>query len=221
VSRTSCLVVLIAALAAAAAPNATAGVISMDFEGIAPNAGNGPAYLNAHGVTLSNVSPSGPAGVVDIFNDSATYQPGSLWINDNFLSQDGRGAPPCSYTLNFSTPLSSISFDRIATPPNLSTDPQWSATAFVGATAVGSVGEALDAWGNAPAHTFSLTGNGITSLVISANGFGFTGIGSVPLDNFVLTTPEPSTVALAGFGLISLSVVVLRRGCFAAIGGGE
>src|SRR6185295_16756566 len=129
-------------------------------------------------------SPSGPSGVVDIFNNSG---PGSHWLNNNFLTQNGGGAPPCSYTMNFSTPLQSISFERIATPFDLSTEPQWSATAYAGLVPVGTVGESLDTWGNSPAHSFTLTGNGITSLTISSNGFGFTGIGAVPLDNFVLT----------------------------------
>jgi hypothetical protein len=206
------------ALSWLAAPCATAAVLTLDFESVAPNAGNGPAYLNSYGITLSGVSPAGPSGVVDIRNNGSIYSPGSLWINDNFLMSDGGGAPPVSYTLNFSTPLQSISFERIATPVNLSTEPQWSATAFAGITPVGTAGETLDSWGNgAPAHLFMLSGSGITSLTVSANGFGFTGIGGVPLDNFVLTqVPEPSSITIACFGLISLGLVAagkkIRRG---------
>jgi PEP-CTERM motif-containing protein len=207
-SRTSCLAVLIAALASAAAPCATAGVVTLDFDSVAANAGNGIAYLNSHGITLTNVTPTSSAGVVDIRN----YSAGSHWVNDNFLQQDGGGAVPCSFTLNFSTPLLSFSSARIATPFDLTTEPQWSATAYVGATPVGTVGESLDTWGNSPAKPFTLSGSGITSVIISANGSGFTGIGSVPLDDFVLTTvPEPSTIALAALGLISLGFVVLRK----------
>lgn len=193
--------------------SATADVVTLDFESVTPNAGNGTAYLNSYGITLTNLTPSGPSGVVDIYNDSSAYSPGSHWVNDNFLAQDGGGAPPVSYTMNFSTPLQSISFTRIATPFDLTTEPQWSATAYAGVVAVGTVGESLDTWGNSPANTFTLTGDGITSLTISANGFGFTGIGSVPLDDFVLTSqaPEPSTITLATLGLISLSSVALKK----------
>src|SRR5438105_283175 len=110
--------ILFAALAAAAAlwaVPATAAV-TLDFDSVAPNAGNGPAYLNSYGITLTNVTPPGPSGVVDIYNYSGS---GSLWVNDNFLQQSGAGAVACSYTLNFSTPLQSFSSARIATPPNL------------------------------------------------------------------------------------------------------
>ena len=199
----------VAALAILISPAASAAVITMDFEGVQPFAGNGPAYLNSYGITLSNLSPSGTAGTVDIYNYSG---PGSFWLNNNFLQQNGAGAVPCSYTLNFSTPLKSISFTRVATPFNLTTEPQWLATAYVGVTGVGSVGESLGTWGNSPAKTFSLTGNGITSLNISANGFGFTAIGSVPLDDFVLTTvPEPSTIVLGAVGAVAIGAAIRKR----------
>ena len=198
-----CIVVLVLA-----APYATAGVLTLDFDSVAPNAGNGPAYLNTFGITLTNVTPSGPAGAVDIRN----YSSGSEWVNENFLQQSGAGAVPCSYTMNFSTPLQSISFTRFPTPPDLTTEPQWSATAYAGDVAVGTVGESLDTWGNSPARPFSLTGNGITSLTVSANGSGFTAIGSVPLYEFVLTTvPEPSTLALLGVGAVGFLGWAWRR----------
>lgn len=201
-----------AALTWLAAPSATAAVVTLDFESVAPNVGNGTAYLSSYGITLTNVSPAGPSGVVDIFNISSAYSPGSFWVNDNFLMQNGGGAPPVSYTMNFSIPLSSISFERIATPFNLTTEPQWSATAYAGLAPVGTVGESLGSWGNSPANPFTITASGITSLTISANGFGFTGIGAVPLDDFVLTqVPEPSTVALAALGQLSLGFVGFCR----------
>jgi len=175
------------------APAAPSGSVTLDFDSVTPNAGKGTAYLASYGITLTNITPSGPAGVVDIVNFSG---PGSLWLNDNFLIQNGAGAVPCSYTMNFSTPLLSISFKRFATPPNLTTEPVWSATAYVGSEPVGTVGESRDSWGNSPARSFTLTGNGITSLTISANGFGTAALGSVPLDDFVLTT-QPG-IAMSG-----------------------
>lgn len=200
------------ALASGASSDVIAGIVTLDFQSVTPNAGNGPALLASYGITLTGISPSGASGVVDIRNDSSTYYPGSLWVDENFLSQDGGGAVPVSFTMNFATSLNSISFDRIATPANLSTTPQWSAEAFVGSTSVGSVGESLGSWGGgAAARTFTLSGTGITSLTISANGFGFTGIGVPPLDNFVLNeTPEPSTMTLAVLGLASAGIVRLR-----------
>jgi PEP-CTERM motif len=203
-----------------AASYATANVVTLDFQSVVPNAGNGPAYLNSHGITLTNITPSGPSGVVDILNLHSLGDPGNDWINENVLLQNGGGAVPCSYTMNFSTPLESIGFTRITTPPDLSTEAQWSATAYAGATAVGAVGESLDSWGNSPALPFILTGDGITSLTISQNGFGFTGIGSVPLDNFVLTTvPEPSTLILLGAGGIGLISWTWQRGAQTRCGG--
>src|SRR5206468_1079078 len=119
-----------------------------DFDSVTPNAGNGPAYLNSYGITLSNLTP-GPAGVVDILNNSG---PGSLWLNDNFLYQNGAGAVPVSYTMNFSTPLQSISFTRIATPPTRTQGRVGSATAYPGVVPVGTVGNPLAA-GATPRRT--------------------------------------------------------------------
>jgi hypothetical protein len=208
------VILMWAALTLLAPPYATAGVITLDFDSVAPNAGNGPAYLSSYGITLTNLTPSGLAGMVDIFNDSG---PSSLWPNHNFLSQNGAGAPPTSYTMNFATPLQSIGFERFATPSNLTTEPQWSATAYVGASPVGTVGESLDSWGNSPARPFTLSGSGITSLTISANGFGFTALGSVPLDDFVLTSqdspvPEPATITMLSIGVAALAGYRLQRG---------
>ena len=77
---------------------------------------------------------------------------------------------------------------------------------------MGSAGEGFCAWGNSPAQTFSLSGDGITSLTISCNGYNFTGIGAVPLADFVLTTvPEPGTFALSLAALSIGSVLVLQR----------
>ncbi|MGO9109779.1 MAG: hypothetical protein ACLP9L_11145 [Thermoguttaceae bacterium] len=192
----TCTVALVAvALSWLAAPYATAAVVTLNLDSVDTSGGDvdATAFLASYGITLANVSPAGLPGEVQIRNFSA----GSDWINENFLSQNGGGAPPCSYTMDFSTPLQSISFQRIATPQDLETTPQWSAIAYVGTEDVGSVGEGLDTWGyGSPAQTYTLSGNGITSLTISSYGYYFTGIGAVPLNDFVLTTqavPEPST----------------------------
>ena len=79
---------------------------------------------------------------------------------------------------------------------------------------MGSVGASyLDAfsWG-APPETYTLSGDGITSLTIYANGAYWSGIASVPLNNISLTTvPEPSTFVLLFVGAISLFAYAWRR----------
>lgn len=211
-----CNVALVAvALTLLAAPYAGAAVVTLNFDDIvskdqAESGVDATPYLALYGITLSNVSPDGPSGAVQIWNWN---HPGSDWIDENFLDQNGGGAPPCSYTMNFSTPLQSVSFTRIATPPDLQTTPEWSATAYVGTEDVGSVGEGYGTWGySSPAHNYTLSGNGITSLTIYSNGYNFTGIGTVPLDHFVLTSvPEPGTLTLAATGIGFLLVLQLRR----------
>jgi hypothetical protein len=207
----TCTVLLVAvALPWLAASYAGASVVTMDFGGVQTPI-DATAYLNSFGITLSNVwtgGPNGAAAEVQIV-DPRTWN--DAWAASesaygNCLMQNGAGAPPLRYTMNFSTPLLSISFTRIPTPSGLTTEPVWSATAYVGTEAVGSVGEAWCSWGGSPAHTFTLSGNGITSLTINSDGGYFTGIGAVPLDNFELTpVPEPTTIIiwslLGGFGI--------------------
>ena len=211
----TCTVALVAvALTWLAAPYATADVITLNFDNIAAQNSlqsgvDATPYLALYGITLANVSPS---GAVQILNP---HDWGGDWIDEYSLLQQGIGASPCSYTMDFSTPLLSVSFTRIATPPDLETTPEWSATAYVGTEDVGSVGEGLDTWGySSPAQIYTLLGNGITSLTISANGYNFTGIGGVPLDDFVLTSvPEPGTftLSLAALSIGFLFVLPGRR----------
>ena len=174
------------------------------------------AYLNSYGITLANVNPSGPTGQVAIVNwSNAANNNGSDWIDENVLVQNLGGAVPGSYTMDFSTPLQSISFTRIATPPDLLWLPEWSATAYVGNNAVDSAGEDYlyhYVGGGTAAQNYTLSGDGITSLTIYANGWHFTGIGGVPLANFVLTTvPEPSTFVLLVAGAVGLLGYSWRR----------
>lgn len=192
---------------------------NINFDSV--NAENGDvdatAYLASYGVTLTNVSNP---GTVHIISDNNFYGSGVVIASSphNFLMQNVGGSPNgISYTLNFSTGLTSLSFTRIAIP-SFSAVAQWTATAYDGSTALGSVGENFS-FGLTGAHTYTLSwlGMDITSLTITANGFNFAGISSAPLDDFIGTpaaTPDAgSTLPLLGFA--SLGLVALRRklGC--------
>jgi hypothetical protein len=194
----------------------SAQVIYMNFDSVDTSSGpvDATAYLNSFGITLTDVSPAGTALIWPSSTSGISWvQPSST---PNFLLQDAAGSPPCSYTLDFGTPLQSVSFTRVALDPSAAcATPYWSATAYVGTTAVGSVGDSsLDAFTWAPAETYTLSGNGITSLVIWANGVNWTGIASAPLDDFYLTeVPEPSTATLLvlGIGAIGGGRILRRR----------
>jgi hypothetical protein len=201
----SLLIASLVLLATAVKSNA---VISMNFDSV--NAESAPvdatAYLSSFGITLANNSNPGS---VQIISDNWYYGGGVLTAPspDNFFMQSVGGSPNgISYTLDFSTPLTSLSFTRIAINiPSLVA--QWTATAYAGATVVGSVGENLFS-GTEGNQTYTLSGAGITSLTISANGYNVAGIPSAPLDDFYLTpVPEPGTAALFGLGSL---VAILR-----------
>jgi hypothetical protein len=169
----------------------------MNFDSV--NAFNGvdaTAYLSSFGVTLSNVSNPGS---VQIFSDQHFYGSGVVTASSphNFLLQNVSGSPNgISYTMDFSTALTSLSFTRIALT-EVASVAQWTATAYVGSTPVGSVGENYFA-GTEGSQTYTLSGLGITSLTVTANGYNSAGISSAPLDDFIGTeVPETgSTLAL-------------------------
>jgi hypothetical protein len=199
----SLVIVGLVLLATAVKSNA----LSMNFDSINAQSGavDATAYLASFGVTLTGNNP------VYVIDDRWFYGGGSVAASSphNFLLQQVGGSPNgVSYTLNFSTALTSLSFTRIAiTAP--SAVAQWTATAYVGSTAVSSVGESSFG-GTEGAQTYTLTGSGITSLTINANGGNFAGISSAPLDDFIgAEVPEtgstlglllPSVLALLGAG---------------------
>jgi hypothetical protein len=49
-----------------------------------------------------------------------------------------------------------------------------------------------------PAHTYTISGHGITSLTVSANGYYFTAAASPPLDDFYLTPDVALGIAASG-----------------------
>lgn len=165
-------------------------VVRLDFDNVTPVA-DATAYLSSFGVSLLNVSHP---GTVKIFSDEDFYGAGVVTASSphNFLLQQVSGAPNnISYTLGFSVPLTGFSFTRIAiTVPTAVA--QWTATAYAGVTPVASVGKNSFS-GTEASQPYVLSGAGITSVTISANGHNFAGIASAPLDDFGLTqVPEPS-----------------------------
>jgi hypothetical protein len=188
--------------------SATTVVINFDSVDASGGAIDATAYLASYGITLTGVSPGGTTvhtGQVGIWNDDyMPYEKASS--GDNFLLQQTSGAPAISYTLNFSTALDSVGFTRIKSiTPNLVAT--WTASAYSGATFVTSVSEGFGL-GSFSDATYTLVGPGITSLVISANGFGSAGIASAMIDDLVLTStavPDSSgTVALLGLSAVLL-----------------
>ena len=181
--------------------------VLLDFDSVTAGPGvDASAYLSSFGISLSNVSHP---GTVEIFSDTNFY--GSTVVSapspHNFLLQQVGGAPNgIFYTMNFSTPLTNFSFTRIAiTVP--SQVAQWTATAYAGVSPVGSVGENFFG-GTEASQPYALSGAGITSVTITANGFNSAAIASAPLDNFNLTqVPEPSSALF----LLSGGLLMLRR----------
>jgi hypothetical protein len=171
--------------------------VYMNFDSVSPGAGiDATAYLASFGIALTNVSQ---AGSVYIVGDTNYYGTGAVTASSphNFLLQSV-SASSCSYTLVFSVPLQSVTFTRIAISGGFST-PIWTATAYAGANAVGSVGvNSIDGDTGQPAHTYTISGHGITSLTINGNGFGFTAAASAPLDDFYMTPDVALGIAAAG-----------------------
>ena len=85
--KTSIVVLVAVALLCLAAPYATAEVITLNFDSVDTSGGDvdATAFLNSFGITLANVSPTSPAGEVQI--RKCWWQ-----ADENFLMQNGGGA---------------------------------------------------------------------------------------------------------------------------------
>src|ERR1039458_9418328 len=132
---------LIAGLVLLAALKSTAQ-IAINFDSINANIPGGvdaTAYLASYGITLTGLNPTG--GDPYINSDTAFYGSGIAFPSSppNFLLQQANSTGE-SYTMQFSTPLSELQFYRVGMRSDVET-PIWSATAYDGATALGSVGE--------------------------------------------------------------------------------
>ena len=185
--------------------------VNINFDSVDTSSGPVDAtnYLASFGVTLSGENP---AGTVDIFSDQAYY--GNNFVvassENNFLFQSNNSQPN-TYTLTFASPLESFGFTRIAySSAGDGLLAGWSADAYSGATLLDSVSEPYGAeFGGKPAALYTLSGDQyITSVTFSANGFGVAGVSSAPIDNLVLTTPEPSSWAL---GLLAIGTFFYLR----------
>lgn len=203
---------LIAGLVLLAAFKSTAQ-IDINFDSV--NANSGPvdatAYLASYGITLTGLNPTG--GDPYINSDTAFYGSGIAFPSSppNFLLQQASSTGE-SYTMQFSTPLSELQFYRVGMRSDVET-PIWSATAYDGATALGSVGESyIDAFTGSSAKLFTMSyaGSEITSLTFYGNGAGSAALDGAPIDDLTITpVPEPTTLALAG--LSGLSLLLFRR----------
>jgi uncharacterized repeat protein (TIGR03803 family) len=155
-------------------------------------------YLRSYGVTLTNVNP---AGSIVVFNDTKYYNGGAVTASSphNFLTQSVGGSPNgITYTMLFGIPLQSVTFTRCAIGINAASA-AWTATAYAGTNAVGSVGDPyIDGDTGTSAEIYTLTGPGITSLTITASGNNFTANSSVPLDDFYLVPVIPGIHTFSG-----------------------
>ncbi len=163
-------------------------------------------YLQQYGITLVNNTPGTTVKILcanSSYNNSCTGGSGAIVApsSPNVLIQDGSNGE--SYTLQFSSPLSTLSFTRAGFNPGPTglVVAKWSATAFgAQGNALGGAGEDLTAYFTTTApKVFTLNGPGITSVTFYANGQGVAAV-SLPIDN--LSSPD-----LAPVGTSAVTVV--------------
>ena len=198
-----------------------ATAIYMNFDSVdATTHVDATSYLASFGITITNVTADGVSrpGSVKIVDDQYCY--GSKCViasspHNFLLGEFGVNMWSDSYTLNFSTPLQSLSFTRIAyTTWGGAQTPGWNATAYIGTTAIGSVGSPnINQDYAAPAHTYAFSGAGITSLTIEGYPHNTAALNTVPLDDFYMTpvVPEPATLLLFGLGGLAIRKVKGKR----------
>ena len=186
---------------------AQADTINLNFDSVSTSSTvDATSYFASHGITLSGVT----AGTqVSIMAYSYLYGGAALVpvSSPNLLMQTGSNAP-VSFTMNFSTPLTSFSFVR---PGDLapSSFPAWQAYAFAGSTLIASTGQSYSCC--QAAGTYTLAGPGITSIRFDSQNGNFAAFNAVPLDNFTLqTAPEPGTMLLMGVGLLGFTGKLFR-----------
>lgn len=180
-------------------------------------------YLAQYGITMVNNTPG---TVVDVlcanasYNSSCSSGSGALKAESgaNVLTQGGYNYGE-SYTLQFSTPLSTLSFYTAGWngAGGGSLVAAWSATANTGA----SVSQGMTSYYyNAPPVQWTLGGGNITSVTFFSNCYGVCGLNlaiddvsspDIHLAQAPAPTPEPASLVLFGSGLAALAGVIRRR----------
>jgi hypothetical protein len=191
---------------------ATADVINFDS---IPSGQSVTDYLAEYGITVSGLT-SGTSLLVS--DDRTVYGGGIVEASSPYyyLSQGG-SSNAIAFTLNFDTPLESLSFTRITEKGGSSGTiyPEWSYQVFEGTTQIATGGQTFHSLGTGaidPAQTYTFTGNNITSIEFSGNGYGTAAFCSALIDDIVTEpVPEPATFLLVGMGIACLAFYGWRR----------
>ncbi len=204
------------AFLAAIAANARATTVGFDGIGTSTQVSGASvdSLLASYGISVSGGSAANQLDVIS--SDYLTYIDPSPYTNFLMQQQSDGGQ---SFTLDFATPVDSVSFTRpelIAGSQNGIVMAAWSETAYNGAgAAVGSNGDSLmlASYANVPAQTYTITAADVTAVTFWADGYGFAGVPGVPIGDlqFTSTVPEPSTLVLFGLGLAALTAWSVRR----------
>ena len=171
-------------------------------------------YLAQYGITLTNVTPGSK---VNVFNTQ-----GNVIVAPsppNVLVEQGN-ADGESYTLDFSTPLSSLSFDVAGNSKSGGSGTvvaAWSATAYNASNvALSSVGDGLfGTYSPIAVQSYTLAGPGIDSVTFYDNCYDFCGT-QLLIDDLsspelqLVSTPEPASMVLLLTGLLALVALAAR-----------
>jgi MYXO-CTERM domain-containing protein len=198
------------AVAFCLAAAANAGSVAIDLNSVNTSAGpvDATALFASYGVTITDSSEATPLLIGTTANLNPWVAPD---LPPNFVEANGHNSPPTlSFTLDFATPLDSISFTGLANT-NYNLEAEWTATAYSGLTALGSVGQPFGLGTFSP-EPFTLTGADITSLTFNEDGYGVAGEFSA-FDNITLTTPSsvPETTSTCGLLAAALAALFAAR----------